>query len=277
MTCQRGPRRLHIVSATSITQNSSHDWAGLGKLLSPRPARNSTLQNLDDSSPIAVSPVTLPLSPRVESAGCQYACRSCSFAGNRAMKIRASLFPVLMNPTTGNNHMNAINRTLPIAAVLFFLPSSLVLCDEPGDQAKARAGESRFKLVEAEFEVRMHELESEMSQRVIEEAKIEMEKSRLNLTFAQEKGDAREIEFAKLQLKQSEIRVETHKMKSEMAHLGFKRARARMEYLRSALTATPEKRARVELEYVEDSEVVIVRGPKKSVDKIRALIENAAR
>ncbi len=171
--------------------------------------------------------------------------------------------------------MTQMRPTLSIAAVSFVLLSAHAHSHEPGDEANARARESRFHVVEAEFEVRMHELELKILQRAVDEAKIESEKSQLHLKTAQEQGNAREIEFAKLQLKQSGIRVETHEMKAEMASLSLARAKARMEHLRSALTEMPENRARVQLEYVEDSDVIIVRGTKKSVDKIKALIENS--
>jgi hypothetical protein len=130
------------------------------------------------------------------------------------------------------------------------------------------------------MDVKMHELELAMSERAVEEATLEYEKLKLRVEAAEEQGNSRELGFAKLELEQATIGVEMRKIQSEMARLRIKAARAGLEHRRAALTGKPGKSGKptpVRLEYVDDLDVVVIRGAKESVDKIKALIEAAAK
>lgn len=160
------------------------------------------------------------------------------------------------------------------------------------DQGTAPAdGESYMQLLEAESNLRMHELEVASSNFAIEEAEVDVAKAQANLNSVQsrarsEKEDARaEIEYSSLEVKQAEIRVEMMRLESEMKRAQLKLAGARYEYLKKALIGNekkPETKKReqnqkpkpipVRFEIVDDVDVIVVRGPKVGVEKLKALI-----
>ncbi len=171
-----------------------------------------------------------------------------------------------------------MTRTKVILSIAFMsclLLSVRAYSQEPGGHSGAGARESRLQLSEAEIEVKMHELELAMSESAVVEATLECEKLKLRVEAAEEQADSRELAFAKLELEQAKIRVEMRKVQSEMARLRIKAATARLAYGRAALTGKPGKSTRVQLEYVDDLDIVVIRGAKESVDKITALIEGA--
>jgi cell division protein FtsB len=129
--------------------------------------------------------------------------------------------------------------------------------------------------MEAEFDVRMHEIELAMSEHAVEEAKVEIEKVGEHVVAAQRQREPSQRALASLELEQARIRLAMQKLRSEMARLNLERTKARLQVKKSTVTEKPKKRHRVQLEYVDDLDVVIIRGSKEGVDKIRALIESA--
>lgn len=161
------------------------------------------------------------------------------------------------------------------------------------DQGTAPAGgESYVQLLEAESNLRMHELEVASSNFAIEEAEVDVAKAQANLNSVQTrarsgKEDAQsEIEYSTLEVKQAEIRVEMMRLESEMKRAQLKLAGARYEYLKKTLiekekkTKTKKREQNqtpkpipVRFEIVDDVDAIVVRGPKVGVEKLKALIE----
>ena len=132
---------------------------------------------------------------------------------------------------------------------------------------------SRSQLIDAETDVSMRELELKMSELAVDEATVELDKIKLHLEAAQEVADPREVGRAKLELKRAAIRVEMLRVQSEMVRLQVERARAALEQGSGARAEKPGDRSHVKLEYVDDSDVVVVRGKKGDVEKTKARFE----
>jgi hypothetical protein len=156
----------------------------------------------------------------------------------------------------------------------------LVICgrvhpQEPVSRNEAQAGEVRAQLVEGEINVAVHELELKMSELAVEEEKVEAEKIELQLEAAQQLGNGREVAHIRLELKQAGIRVEMRKVQSQMARLQLKLAKVGLDNTRAALTDKGAKPTRVQVEYLDDLGVIILRGAQSDVERIRALFEAA--
>lgn len=171
--------------------------------------------------------------------------------------------------------MNTIKLFLSIASISCLLLLGRVHSQGPDGHPDVRAIETRFKLTDAEIEVKMHELKHAMSERAVAEGTVEVEKFRIRVAVANDQSSSREMEHAKLELRQAEIRLEMQKLQAEMASLETERAKARLQLIRALVNGKPDKPAQVRLEYVDDLDVVIIRGAKESVDKVKALIETA--
>jgi len=161
-----------------------------------------------------------------------------------------------------------------IAAMSCLLLCLCVYSQEPG-RSGVRASGCRLEVVEAEVEVKVHELELKMAELAVDEATVELEKIKSHLEAAEKQGDSREVGHIKLELKQAAIRVEMRKVECQVVRLRIELTRAILEHRRAALTVKPGKPTRVQLEYVDDLDIVVILGAKESVDKIKALIEGA--
>jgi hypothetical protein len=131
--------------------------------------------------------------------------------------------------------MTRTKLILSIAAMSCLLLSVRVHSQEPGGHSGVWARESRLKLIDAETNVRQHELELKMSELAVKEATLEIEKFRLHVEAVQEQGDPRELAHVKLELKQAEVRVEMKTVQLEMVRLGVEGAKAELEHTRAAL------------------------------------------
>jgi hypothetical protein len=141
----------------------------------------------------------------------------------------------------------------------------------------ARARESRLQLSEAEFDIRMHELEYAVSKHAVDEAAVELEKLKLRIELVDEQGKAGELALAKLELKKAEIRIEMQELQTQMARLKIDRVKSRLRLMRGTLNEKPKKPTPVRFEYIDGSDVIVIQGSKKSVDRVKALIEAAAK
>jgi hypothetical protein len=61
----------------------------------------------------------------------------------------------------------------------------------------------------------------------------------------------------------------------EIARLHFQRAKLELDRARAATAGKTKKPTKVQVEYVDDLDIVIIRGAKESVDKIKNLISKA--
>jgi hypothetical protein len=168
--------------------------------------------------------------------------------------------------------MTRTKLILSIAVMSCLLLPFPVHSQEPGGHAGVRA-----RLVEAALDVKMHQLELKVAELGVNEATIEIEKIKLHFEAAKEQEDSREAAHLNLELKQAAIRVEVRKVESEMARFRIELAKTSLEHLRATLSEKPKKRTRVQLEYIDDvdSDIVVIRGAKRHVEKIKALIESA--
>ena len=173
--------------------------------------------------------------------------------------------------------MTRTKLILSIASIYCLLPVERVHCQSPDAHAVVRAREARIQLTEAEFDIRMHELEYAVSDHAVDEATVELEKLKFHIGLAQKQGNAGESGIARLELKKAEIRVEMQKLQAQMARLKIDRAKARLNLMRGLLDEKPKKATPVRLEYVDDLDVIVIRGAKKGVDRVIALIEAAAK
>ena len=171
------------------------------------------------------------------------------------------------------------------------LPANLQGDEEGTTRAES---ESYVQLLEAESNLKMHELEVAGSRFAIEEAEVDVAKAQANLNSVQMrarsgKEDARDqIEYSTLEVKQAQIRVEMMRLESEMKRVQLKLAGARYEYLKKALSQAQEQSQQkaqnqeqnqepspiaVRFEIVDDVDAIVVRGPKQGVEKLKSLIE----
>ncbi len=177
-----------------------------------------------------------------------------------------------------------MTRTKLIPSIAFFsclLLAAGVNSQQPPGDSEVPAREARPQLVEAEFDVEMHEIEFAMSERAVEEAQIEVKKAEVNVRgaeiLAKKLGRLDQVELAKLEVKQAQIRLEMQRLRSKLARLNIERARARLQLKKPLLTEKRAKRTQVQLEYVDDLDIIVIRGPRSGVNKIKALIETAAK
>lgn len=167
--------------------------------------------------------------------------------------------------------MTNTKRILSIAAMSCLLLCLPVRAQEPG----AADPDLRTQLAEAEFDVSMHELELKMSELSMDEAVMESAKVELQLKAAQVQQDSHQVGHVKLELKQAAIRVEMRKVELLMVRLQLEQAKVRLAHLRTAAAEQPEEPSPVKVEYVDNLDVLILRGEKKNVQRIKALIEGA--
>ena len=104
--------------------------------------------------------------------------------------------------------MTRTKLILCLALAFCFLLPVRAHSQEPGAHSEGRAREIRLRLFEAEFNLKMQELELAMSERGVQEATVECDKVKLYVEAAEKQGDPRELELAKLGQKQAQIRVE---------------------------------------------------------------------
>lgn len=123
-------------------------------------------------------------------------------------------------------------------AFMCCLLSLLAYSQEPARPGVQEPG-SKLKLIEAEIDWRMQELELKMSELEVIVAKVELEKSELRLKAAQDQGDSHTIAMAQLELKQVRTSVDMHLTRSEMVRLRIEVAKARFQHRRAALNEKP--------------------------------------
>ena len=113
--------------------------------------------------------------------------------------------------------------------------------------------------------------ESEMK---LELVKIDREMKRIEATEL-----APEMEIIEMELKGAMIRTEMRSTETDVARLRVQHAKSRLEALKESDVKKEEKPeekpAAVRLEFVEGSEVVVIRGSSEMVEKVRALIKSA--
>ncbi len=146
---------------------------------------------------------------------------------------------------------------------------------EPEKRDGAPARDMRTDLLDGEINVALHELELKMSELAVEEARVELAKIELQLEAAQQLGNAREVATIRLELKQAEIRVSMRKVQSDMARLELKRATLELKHAQDSGSDKSSKPSRVQVEYLDDLGVIVLRGAQRDVARIRALFEAA--
>ena len=171
--------------------------------------------------------------------------------------------------------MTRAKLILSVGAMCCLLLSVRADSQESGSHSGVLARESRLQLLDAETYVKMYQLELKMSELAVDEAMVELEKIKLHLEAAREQGDSREVGYAELELKQAAIRVEMRRVQSQMIRLKVERAEVGLEHMGTAITEKPRKRSRVQVEYVDDLDVLVIRGAKEDVDRITDFIEGA--
>jgi hypothetical protein len=166
---------------------------------------------------------------------------------------------------------------LTIAGIFCLLLCLDTYAQKADGDAETHARKSRLQRIDAEFHLRMGELQLKMAELAESEAKVELEKIELHLQAVKEQGSARDAAHVQMELKQAAIRLEMRSTETEIARLRIEHAKARFE-ANEALQASDKdehKPTAVRLESVEGLDVVIIRGSKKSVEKVRAVIEAA--
>ena len=113
--------------------------------------------------------------------------------------------------------------TVSVAAAACLLLASPILSQQPDDESDIRR-----QLAVAEHDVQMLTLELKIAELLVDEAKIEVEKTSLRVQVAEEEGNSREVGYVKLELKQAAVQVEMRRVQSEMARLRLERAKARL-------------------------------------------------
>jgi hypothetical protein len=126
---------------------------------------------------------------------------------------------------------------LSVAATCSVL--SLLVYSHETDSSGPREPTSLLELVEAETQVKLHELDIRMSELEVTAAKVEVEKRKLMLEGAREKGDSRAIAMAELEIKGASIRLEMRMTRSEMARVRTELVKALLEHRRAALNKKP--------------------------------------
>jgi len=126
---------------------------------------------------------------------------------------------------------------LSIGITSCLLLSPRLYSQEPGSRPEPQVQESQLRLIEAEIDVKMHELELKRAELAVTETTIEVEKIKLRLEAAREQGNSLEVAHVGLELKQAEIRLAIGQVQLEMARLGVERSRSALKHVSSAFSA----------------------------------------
>ncbi len=166
--------------------------------------------------------------------------------------------------------MNIRITALSVAAWICFAFAISVDGQEP-----TREMEARVELMNAELDLEMLELERAISKREIDAAAVEMEKLELRVRESEKEGDEIPVEFARRELRQAQINLEMRELESKIADIRFEKAKVRLVLLSQITEKAQPKPTRVQFEYDDKMDVIVVRGPEKAVNKIRAMIEDS--
>jgi hypothetical protein len=168
------------------------------------------------------------------------------------------------------------------AALAVALVACPVVAQEKGKkQANAvqSVHEAKHERVEAEFKVKMLELELKLQHLATEQARIELRKVEQHLKAAKNEAGPRELEEMQLQMEQVALEVHSHEVKAEMAKLQLQFAKLYLERHAGTPAKKPvskgEQPVPVKIEVDDDAGAIIIRGPQAGVAKIQAWIEKA--
>ena len=144
-------------------------------------------------------------------------------------------------------------------------------------KAELAATMPKTERLEVEFKVKMLELELKLAHIATEQVRVEHRRVEQHLKALESEADPREREAAELHLQQVALEVQSHEVKMEMARLRLEQAKA---YLKVHAVPMVKKHAGegeypvpVKIEVDDDSDVMIIRGPKASVEKMKKLLE----
>ncbi len=174
--------------------------------------------------------------------------------------------------------MKTRNSLVWITTLTCVLLAGNTIGDEP--EADRAASERDLQLLDAESDLKLHELEVAVSQRAIEEAEVEIGKAKANLNSLKmrvrrgNKDEQDRIEFAMLEVRQAEIRTEMMRLQTEMKKVQLARAKARWEHLKADVK--PEQKREpipVKFEIDDDLDEIVIRGSKEGVARMKSLIE----
>ena len=165
------------------------------------------------------------------------------------------------------------------ALICVLFPAN-VLGNEPDRDVAAR--ERDLQLLDAESDLKMHELEVAVSKRAIEEAEIEVGKAKANLSSIEMRSHAgnhdakARLEYSTLEVKQAQIRAEMKRLQSEMTQVQLEFAKVRFDHLKVILKQKKRREPLpVQFEIVDDLDAIVVRGSKEGVEKLKSLIERS--
>ena len=177
--------------------------------------------------------------------------------------------------------MKIRNSLVWITALTCGLFAGNSICDEPNiDEA---ASERHLQLLDAESELKLHELDVAVSKHAMEEAEVEIGKAKANLrsvTMRAKSGnqDAKDrIEFATLEVRQAQVRAEMTRLQTEMKQVQLALAKARLEHQKVILSPAQKREPiSVKFEIDDDLDEIIIRGSKEGVERLKSLIERSS-
>ena len=176
--------------------------------------------------------------------------------------------------------MTRRNSILCMPALICVLFLANVQGNEPERDVAAR--ERDLQLLDAESDLKMHELEVAVSKHAIEEAEVEVGKAKANLNTIMMRAhsgnhdEKARIESSTLEVKQTQIRAEIKRLQSEMTQVQLELAKARYDHLKVILQQKQKREPLpVKFEIVDDLDAIVIRGSKEGVEKLKSLIQRS--
>ena len=174
-----------------------------------------------------------------------------------------------------------MNQSLRLLTLMISL---VTICSfNAGAQGPASAKHAELEhqshLAHLESELQSRELNRVMAELEIAEMEVEIEKIKHLLAAAEKQGDEKEMRLVSLELKQAEIRLKMRHVQVQLADVNIHRAKRQLELIHSKKTKkqpSGPKPTPVHIEADNELDIVIIRGPKTSVQKIQAML-NAAK
>ncbi|MEL6108309.1 MAG: hypothetical protein AAFU85_19965 [Planctomycetota bacterium] len=148
--------------------------------------------------------------------------------------------------------------------------------------------------LDLEFELKRLELEAEIAAVTAEDAQAQVSLAELQLARARENGEGYSVATAEIEFQRAKLRSKAQQLRGDMARLQLERAKAHakreFENLdkRSRPKATaskpmpeilkqPAQAVPVQFEVLDGAKTIIIRGPLQSVQRVRQMIEAAAK
>lgn len=171
-------------------------------------------------------------------------------------------------------------------------PSARAMSQQRFEATLQRSTEMRR--LDLEFELKRLELESQIAIATAEDAQAMVSLAELQLARARENGEGYGVAAAEIELQRAKIRTKAQQLRREVASLQLERAKTHVKRefenmdkkSRAKATAPwpmPErdepltKPVPVQFEVLEGAKSVLIRGPRASVQRVRQMMEAAAK